>query len=119
MNFALVYLIQRALYRIGDFFHHWYVHGSRRFAHTFVSLLESLDETFAVKITLTHFFEPLYGDYSFMGRLLGPVFRIGRVSIGAAVYLVLTALFLCAYLVWLLVPVVLAGEMASALHIKI
>lgn len=116
MNFALVYLAQRALYRIGDFFHHWYVHGSRHFAHAFVNLLESLDETFAVKITLTHFFEPLYGDYSIVGRLLGPVFRIGRAGIGLSVYLVVATLFLSAYLIWLMIPVVLLKEMASALN---
>ncbi|HVO28374.1 MAG TPA: hypothetical protein VMT81_00090 [Candidatus Paceibacterota bacterium] len=104
MDFAPVYLVQRFLYRIGDFFHHWYVHGSRAIGNQLMVTLEAADQTFAVKITLRHFFEPLYKDYSIIGRILGVVFRTGRVIIGGAVYLVIAICFAAAYLVWLAIP---------------
>lgn len=104
MNFALVYIVNRLVYRIKDFFHHWYVHASRTLGHAFISFLERLDRTFAVRITLGHFFEPLYKDYSIVGRILGVIFRSARVLIGGIVYLFFGIIFLGVYLAWLLIP---------------
>ncbi len=103
MDFALVYLVGRFFFRLTDFFHHWYVDASRRFAYAFTALLEYLDRTFAVKITLKHFFQPLYKDYSVIGRVLGVIFRSVRIIIGVGVYLFWAAIFAAAYLVWILV----------------
>lgn len=104
MNFSLVYLANRFFYRLFDFFHHWYADGSRVFLNYFVSFLERLDQRFAVKITLRYFFQPLYGDYTIMGRILGLIFRSARILIGSAVYLFFSAIFLVIYFLWLLVP---------------
>lgn len=104
MQFSLIYVIHRFLYRLVDFFHNWYVHGSRNFTHWFVSTLESVDRTVALKVTLRHFFEPLYKDYTIVGRILGIVFRSGRVLIGFVVYAVLTVVFLFIYAAWLTLP---------------
>jgi len=106
-DFALGYLLHRFFYRIFDFFRHWYVNGSRMIAHGFISTLEDIDRSFAVKITLEHFFEPLYKDYSIVGRVLGVIFRFGRVVIGAAFYAVVTVFFIAIYLVWIAVPPIL------------
>jgi hypothetical protein len=103
-DFAVGYLFHRSLYRIFDFFRHWYVGGSRIIAHTFISTLEDIDRSLAVKITLEHFFEPLYKDYSIIGRILGIVFRLCRVAIGGVVYLILAVCFAAAYVVWILIP---------------
>jgi len=107
MDFAPIYLIQRLFYRLIDFFHHWYVDGSRVIAHRFISTLEVADQSFAVKITLRYFFQPLYRDYTIIGRVLGIIFRSGRILIGLAVYLVIAALFLLFYFAWLAVPAVI------------
>ena len=107
MDFAAVYLVQRFFYRIGDFFHHWYVDASLGWGHSFISALEDLDRTFAVGITLRHFFEPLYRDYSVIGRILGVVFRSGRLLIGGAGYAVIALVFAALYLVWVAVLPVL------------
>lgn len=104
MDFAPVYLIQRFLYRILDFFHHWYVDGSRLIGHKFISTLEDADRTFALKITLRYFFQPLYKDYTVIGRILGFFFRTARILLGAALYFVIIILFLIFYLAWVLLP---------------
>lgn len=106
-EFALGYLIHRFFYRIFDFFHHWYVDGSRTIAHRFVSTLEEIDKSFAIVITLRFLFQPLYKDYTVIGRILGVIFRTGRIVIGACVYLFVIALFLAFYIAWVLIPAAL------------
>lgn len=103
-NFALGYLLHRFLYRFFDFFHHWYVDGSRTIANRFIGTLEEIDQTLAVAITLKYFFEPLYKDYSVIGRILGLVFRTVRILIGVVVYSGITLIFLGFYLVWTATP---------------
>lgn len=107
MDFAFVYLIQRFFYRFFDFFHHWYIDGSRFIAHTFISTLTEMDKSFAVGITLRHFFEPLYKDYSIVGRILGIVFRSVRVVIGGVIYGIAALVCLAIYLAWVAIPAVL------------
>lgn len=107
MDFAPVYLIQRFFYRFVDFFHHWYVDGSRVIGHRFMTALTEADRSLALKITLRYFFRPLYGDYTVIGRILGIIFRTGRIIIGAVVYVVIAFLFLLLYLAWLAVPAVI------------
>jgi len=107
MNFAAVYLVRRFFYRLLDFFHHWYIDGSRNFGHWFISSLESLDRTFAIRITLRYLFHPLYKDYTIIGRILGFIFRSARIFLGLAVYSLLTILFLVIYVGWLLVPLLI------------
>ena len=107
MDFALVYLVQRFFYRFLDFFHHWYADGSRVFAHRLISTLQAADQTIAFKITMMHFFEPLYKDYSVVGRILGVIFRTGRMVLGGIFYAFLLVCFAIAYVVWLAIPAVI------------
>ncbi len=107
MNFALTYIFGRFFFRVGDFFHHWYADGSRRLFHYFISFLENIDQGLAFRVTLKHISEPLYGDYSFIGRIIGFVFRSIRLIIGFFVYLFLGLLFLGVYLIWIFLPATL------------
>jgi hypothetical protein len=104
MDFALVYLVNRAFYRLGDFFHHWYVDALRDLVHWFISLLEKLDRTLAIRITFRYLFQPLYKDYTIVGRTLGFIFRSFRIIVGGVVYLFFTILFLAIVAVWILLP---------------
>ncbi len=113
MDFSLVYLVGRFLYRVVDFFHHWYVDGSRFFGRKFIGALTELDKTLAVKVTLEHLFEPLYKDYTIMGRILGAIFRTCRVLIGVVVYLVVAALAILLYVIWLAIPLAVIFAIAT------
>ncbi len=104
-DFAIGYLIERFFFRLGDFFHHWYADGSRRLTHGFISFLERLDQRLALRITLRYFFQPLYKDYTIIGRILGPIFRLFRSLIGIVVYFVCGIVFFAIYLAWLAIPV--------------
>lgn len=115
MNFALGYLVGRAFYRLGEFFHHWYVDGSRAVADSFIGVLANLDRTFAVVITLHHFFEPLYGDWSVIGRILGVIFRSVRIALGSVIYMVVAFVYLAGYLVFLAIPLLTLAYVAAHL----
>ncbi len=115
MDFAPAYLVQRFFYRLTDFFHHWYVDGSRRIGHRFITTLEGADRSFAVKVTLRYFFRPLYGDYTIIGRILGIIFRTCRILIGGVVYAVIALLFLLFYVIWLATPAVIIFNAARGL----
>jgi hypothetical protein len=107
MDFSIVYLARRFLYRLLDFFHHWYVDGSHVIGRHFMATLTAADRSFAVAITLRHFFEPLYKDYSIVGRIMGIIFRSVRVVIGGALYCLLALIFAIVYLVWIAIPAVI------------
>jgi len=107
MDFALVYLGRRFFYRFFDFFHHWYIDGSRAFEHHFVSTLKDADQTIALRITVRHFAEPLYKDYSIIGRILGVIFRSGRILLGLVFYAFIVLAFALVYLIWLSVPAII------------
>ncbi len=91
---AFPYLFGRAVYRIKLFFSDWYVGGFRLVSSRTIHVLESLDRTWALVITLRNIFEPLYQDRTFTGRILGFIFRSVRIVIGASLYVVVIA-FAC------------------------
>jgi hypothetical protein len=107
MDFSLVYLVQRFFYHFVDFFHHWYVDGSRSIARRFMVAITAADQSFAVTITLRHFFEPLYKDYSIIGRILGIVFRSFRIVFGGIFYVLLALAFAAIYIIWIAIPVII------------
>jgi hypothetical protein len=115
MDFSIVYLARRLLYRFLDFFHHWYDDGSRAFGRHFMATLTAADRSLAVAITLRHFWEPLYKDYSIIGRLLGIVFRSARVLIGSVCYFFLALAFAIAYVIWLAIPAIIIFYVAKNL----
>ena len=69
--------------------------------------LRSLDRAIALTITLRYFFQPLYGDYTTVGYLLGITFRSIRVLFGALLYFTIFVVALALYLVWAAIPVYL------------
>ncbi len=106
MDFALVYIAHRFVYRVFDFFHHWYVDGSRAFLARFLVVFGGLERSLALGTTLAHFFEPLYKDYSAMGRILGIPFRAGRVLFGGTFYILFIAAFAAVYVLYLALPLI-------------
>ena len=116
MNFAPVYLVVRFFVLIGDFLHHWYIDGSRRLADFFISSFEKLDQTLAIRITIKYFFQPLYKDFTILGRILGVIFRSARILVGSVVYLFVASIFLTVYLVYvLLLPILIIMTLKSLL----
>jgi len=69
-----------------------------------LDILERLDRYFAWKITLRFLFRPMYGDYSFTGRILGFFLRIIRIAVGGIIYAVIFLIAIILYLIWIALP---------------
>lgn len=105
MNFSLVYLASRLLYRIKEFLRHWYIGSFLVISHQVFNILEKLDRRLALRITLRNFLRPLYQDYSVLGYILGFFFRSWRIIIASVIYLAIIAVALAVYIFWALIPI--------------
>ena len=104
MSFSLVYLANRFLYRVTEFLRHWYINAIFIISHKTTNLLERLDRRLALKITLRNWLRPLYQDYTFIGYVLGIVFRTLRIMAGIMIYLIVIAAAIAFYFVWAATP---------------
>ncbi len=101
---AFIYLGEHFLYRIMEFLRHWYVKSGKIYSNFVLNKLSEIDEVLAWRITLNHLFEPLFKDYSIIGHILGFIFRILRLSVASVVYIIIFAVVIFGYLLWLLIP---------------
>ena len=106
----LVYLGRQFVFRVTEFLRHWYFGGYRVYVGFWMRLLEDLDYTFAWRLTFLHLFQPMYGDYTFVGRILGPFFRLGRLLVASVLYVVIFVVAGVGYVVWALVPIYLVAR---------
>lgn len=101
------YVLERLVVRIIDFIHHWYVDASFKFLEIAKTMHQNLEQTLALKATYYHIEEPLYGDYSYAGRVVGFIFRMIRIVLGLFIYLILGVLGGGLYLIWITLPIYL------------
>ncbi len=104
MGAALLYLVRHTGFHIVEFFRHWYVHSAHMYWNKVIDGLGEIDYTLAWRLTLRNLFQPLYGDFSPIGYVLGFVFRIGRLAVGTAVYAVILTFAAVVYALWLMIP---------------
>lgn len=105
MTSVIAYFADRFRYRFLAFFRHWYLDSLRALADFFNRLLQRLDRILALRVTLRHFFEPLYQDRTFLGYVFGFFFRSGRVVVASIVYLFIVAFAILIYLAWAMLPI--------------
>jgi hypothetical protein len=110
-----IYLISRFVYRIREFLEHWYWGSFRVASEILFGLLGRLDRFFAIKITLRHFFEPLYQDRTVIGYIFGFIFRSLRVAVAAFVYLAVGAVVIGLHLFWLSIPLYCLYRLVTSL----
>jgi hypothetical protein len=58
-----------------DFFSFWYITSSKAFWNKEISFIRGIERDMGVLINLKLMFQPIFGDYSYMGRVIGPIFR--------------------------------------------
>lgn len=97
------YLAARSVYRVGEFFRHWYVKSVRIYSNFVMDTLQALDRRFAWKVTARFLFHPLYGDYTVIGYIFGFVFRVLRLAAASLVYAVVFVLAILCYLLWIII----------------
>jgi hypothetical protein len=89
---------------IMNFFRFWYVESSKDFWNKEISFIRGIERDIGVIINLKLLFQPIFGDYSYMGRVIGPIFRLGRVLVGFAIMAVSIFALIIIYLIWIILP---------------
>lgn len=104
MDLSLIYIVNGAAFRLLAFLRHWYIKSFTAISGSAVNTLERLDQTWALRITVRYFLHPLYGDYTIVGRILGIIFRTGRIIIAGFIYIFVILFYAAVYLVWIMIP---------------
>jgi hypothetical protein len=87
------------------FLRHWYIDAPKRFFYAFLNFLQDVDRFFAWKITFSHMFQPLYGDFSFLGYIFGFVLRFCRFVVGSIAYFFIFLASLSFFVFWCVIPI--------------
>lgn len=99
-----VSLPERFVREIIKFFYFWYAQSSKDFWNKEINFLKGVERDIGVIINLRLITQPIFGDYTYMGRFLGPIFRLGRVIIGLIIMAVSIAAVVIVYLLWIILP---------------
>jgi len=94
----------RAIKGTIKFFRFWYVQSSKDFWNKEISFLKQIEKDLGVIINLKLIFQPIFGDYSYMGRVIGPILRLGRVFIGFIIMMASIFVVIVIYLTWIILP---------------
>jgi len=89
------------------FIRRWYLDSFYFWHQIGFNLIRTLDRYFALKITIRHWFKPLYQDYTTLGYILGFIFRTGRIISAGLIYFLFILLISATYLFWIFIPIFL------------
>lgn len=89
---------------INQFFYFWYVRSSKDFWHREIGFLKQIERDIGVMINLKLITQPIFGDYTYAGRVIGPIFRLGRVLIGTIIMLASIFVVILIYIIWMILP---------------
>jgi len=89
---------------IKRFFYLWYITESKNFWRKELAFLQQVERDIGVRINMKLWLQPIYGDYSYEGRVIGPIFRTFRIFIGLGIEAVSVIAIVGFYLIWLVIP---------------
>jgi hypothetical protein len=104
---AIKYIAEQFVIWVIDFFRHWYIDSLFFFLRVFIKKLYFLDRLFALRVSFKNIFKPMYQDNSFIGYVMGFLFRSIRIAAALITYSFVVLLLLPAYLVWAAIPLYL------------
>lgn len=94
---------------ISKFAYEWYFVDSKGFWGGVIKFIKIMDRDFGVVANVYNWTSPLYGDYSYIGRAIGPLFRTFRILVGLAFYAAIFLFALFLYALWLVLPLLVAA----------
>ena len=89
---------------INQFFYFWYIQSSKDFWHREILFIKGVERDIGVMINLKLITQPIFGDYTYAGRVIGPIFRLGRVLVGTMIMVVSIFVVILIYLIWIILP---------------
>ena len=104
-DFGLLY---RFLKGLRNFLYFWYIKSSGDFWRSEISFIKGIERDIGIIINLKLITQPIFGDYTYIGRIIGPIFRLGRVIFGVIMVSFSLCLVAALYFFWILLPPVAA-----------
>ena len=89
---------------INQSFYFWYVQSSKDFWHREIAFIKGVERDIGVMINLKLITQPIFGDYTYAGRVIGPIFRLSRVLIGFVIMIASIFIVILIYLIWIILP---------------
>lgn len=94
---------------------YWYVESFGKIYGAYLRTLEHLEGQIAVRDTARNISKPLFQDYTYQGRFIGVLLRLSRIVVGIFLYSLIMAVYLLAYLIWLLFPFICLASIFGSL----
>ncbi|HSX39698.1 MAG TPA: ATP-dependent Clp protease ATP-binding subunit [Candidatus Saccharimonadales bacterium] len=85
----------------------WLIDAPKRLFRIAQTVIALVNNEFSFTLNLKLMFTPLFGDYSFIGRSIGFLFRIIQVVVGLAALTVFTVISFLIPVAWWVLPIVL------------
>lgn len=89
-----------------DFLYFWYFKGSLDFWRRELDFIKSTERDMGLVLNLKLITQPIFGDYTYMGRIIGPIFRLFRVLSSVIILLISCLAIIVAYFIWIALPLV-------------
>jgi len=102
---VVAYIFSQFFERIAIFLRRWYVIFSRRFWAHAVDQFLIMERSLALRVMVRTWTKPLYGDYTIIGKIIGPIFRTWRIVFALVVYASYFIFMFVLWLSWLAFPV--------------
>ncbi len=93
----------------------WYKDVPLFFLYFLKNTLLAFSNLLAIRVMLRSLFIPLFHDYTILGRILSFFFRLIRIIVGFSASVILTIIFICLFLIWMVLPVFIVLEFISSL----
>jgi hypothetical protein len=114
----ILYLIRLLFTKIGDFLRHWYISSFYLIADLTIKLLEALDRTLALRVSVRYWLYPLYQERNAVGYIVGFFARTVRIVFATVVYVLIIVVVAGIYLLWATLPFWLIYKTIQAYGIK-
>lgn len=99
-----------------NFFYIWYVQGTFDFWNKEAAFLRAVERDVGFIVHVKHIADPLFGDYTLMGRFIGFIFRIGFIIFGFSITAASVAAVVSLYLLWMIIPPITFFYLLSNLY---
>ena len=94
---------------ISKFAYEWYFTDTKGFWKGVIKFIRIMDGGFGVMANIYNWTSPLYGDYSYVGRAVGPLFRTFRIIGGGIFYIGVFIFAIGLYILWFILPILVVA----------
>lgn len=91
-----------------DFLYFWCIKNAKESLKKKMGFVKGIERDLGIIINLKMITQPIYGDYTLAGKLIGPILRLGRVLFGCLLVFVAFVFTIIIYAVYLLLPIVVS-----------